>query len=206
MKQLVILGCMLLLASCVKKAEEVKKQQEPVLMKEELRRALQAGKLTYDFSAVKEYRFAFKLPEMPLTDIAESRFNTPAFTSALRDGEPGFQKMKDTVAFVGKVRVQESEFSLVRIAQHNGIRLYLYDEAGGKAYHVFTEAYEEPRLKAYIFDGKLVLVAHDYIDYVVTGHDITPYEVKVIQPDPNGNLEVVPQPEAGEVVRQFLKN
>jgi len=204
MKQLVILGCMLLLASCVKKTGETKK--EPVLMKEELRRSLQTGKLTYDFSAVKEYRFSLKLPEIPLTDIAESQFNTPAFTSRLRNVEPGFRNTKDTVSFVGKIRLHESEFTLVRITQDNGIRLFLYDGINSKAYHIFTEAYEEPRLKAYIFNDKVLLIAHDYIDYVVTNHDITPYEVKIVQPDPKGNLKVVPQPAAQEVLHQFLKN
>lgn len=203
-KQLVLLGCMFLLVSCVKKTEEPMK--EPVLMKQELKRSLQAGKLTYDYSAVKVCRFSLKLPEMPLAEIAASRFNTPAFTSGLRNDEPGFRNTKDTVLFVGNIRLHESEFSLVRISQDNGIRLFLYDAKSNKAYPVFTEAYEEPRLKAYIFNNKVLLIAHDYIDYVVTDHDITPYEVKVLQPDLQGNLEVVPQPAAEKVLHQFLNN
>lgn len=188
----------------LKKANEAK--EEPVLMKEELKRSLQAGKLTYDYSAVKACRFSLKLPEISLAEIAASRFNTPAFTSALRNGEPGFRNTKDTVSFVGNIRLHESEFSLVRIAQENGIRLFLYDAKSNNAYPIFTEAYEEPRLKAYIFDDRVLLIAHDYIDYVVTNHDITPYEVKVLEPDPEGKLRVVPQPEAEEVLHQFLKN
>lgn len=174
------------------------------MMKEELNKSLKKEEITYDFSPVKEHRFCLDYKNELLPEITETEFNNPSFILELWDGQLNLQKTKDIVSFCGKIRLGESKFILVRNSSYNGYKLFLYNEMTTIAYLIFSETYEEPRLKTYLFDNKLISITNDYIDYENSDNDVIHYGVKIIEIDVKGNFTVVHKAEAEEIFKKFI--